>query len=331
MIANRPTREIATKRSLGVSIASIVVLTILAMHLSACVADFSATGPAPHPLVGRIHDVKRGTSISRDALFRELASADYVLLGEVHDNAEHHRVQADVLRYQVARGRRPALAMEQFDREHQPAIDNVVATGTVLTAESLADAGRFNRKGWQWTFYAPLLGIAAEAQLPVIALNLSRERTRAVSRDGFATLGADAIARLALDRDWTSSQQDILQRAIADGHCGQLPASVLPRMVAAQRARDAWMADALLQRAQSGAIGIMGSGHARNDVGVPVYLSARAPAKRVISVGFVEVDRQRRSVADYATPPAKSLPFDYAWFTAAAERDDPCAGLAMPR
>jgi len=46
-----------------------------------------------------------------------------VLLGEVHDNAEQHRLRLAALQHAFASGWRPALAMEQFDREHQGDID----------------------------------------------------------------------------------------------------------------------------------------------------------------------------------------------------------------
>src|SRR4051812_674712 len=47
-----------------------------------------------HPLVGRVWDVKNATFITRDALWAKLVTADYVLLGEKHDNPDHHRLQA---------------------------------------------------------------------------------------------------------------------------------------------------------------------------------------------------------------------------------------------
>ena len=83
-------------------------------------------------------------------------------------------------------------------------------------------------------------------------------------------------------------------------------------------------------QAGAGAVVIAGAGHVRNDVGVPMYLSARALAKRVVSVGFVEVDADLHAIGDYVRSPATAFPFDYVWFTTAAKRNDPCGGLVMP-
>ena len=45
------------------------------------------------------------------------AARDFVLLGEKHDNPDHHRLQAWMIDALVARGRRPAIAMEMLDAE----------------------------------------------------------------------------------------------------------------------------------------------------------------------------------------------------------------------
>ena len=284
---------------------------------------------AVHPLQGRIWDVARGRMVSKEALLQDVASARIILLGEIHDNPEHHRLQAEVLRSVLAQGRRPALAMEQFDREFQPALDAAAAKPGV-SADALASAGGFNRDGWPWAMYEPLLATAIEARLPVVALNLSRDGTRAVARQGFDSLGAGAVRTLALDATWNAARQAVMDREISDGHCGKLPPSALPRMINVQRARDAVMADALLGGQGDGAVVIAGNGHVRNDVGVPVYLASRAPAQRVVSIGFIEVHPGENAVNDYVRPPATALPYDYAWFTSAAKREDPCAGLVIP-
>ena len=268
--------------------------------------------------------------MSKEALLRELATAQFILLGEVHDNPEHHHAQAEVLRALIAQGRRPALAMEQFDREHQPAIDALLAQPGA-PPDAIGDAGGFDRKGWDWPQYAPLLKIASDARLPIVAINLSRNRARDVARQGFASLGPGVATELALEATWNPVRQAIQAREIDDGHCGKLPPSAMPSMANVQRARDATMADALLGRAGTGAVVIAGTGHVRNDVGIPVYLANRAPDKRVISIGFVEVAPEQLGVNDYVRPPATALPFDYVWFTSAAELQDPCAGLVMPK
>jgi uncharacterized iron-regulated protein len=308
-----------------------IMATLALLQLPSC-----ATPPDPirqesaHPLEGKIWDVSRSRMVTKDALLGELAQSSFVLLGEVHDNPEHHRLQAEVLRALVAEGRRPALAMEQFDRELQPAIDAARASPDA-SADSVASAGQFDRHGWQWPFYEPLLAVAIGSRLPIIGINLSRDRTREVARQGFAFLGESAERDLALEPTWNPARHAIMSREIADGHCGKLPPAAMPRMVNMQRARDAVMADALLGQAEPITIVIAGAEHVRNDIGVPVYLNSRAPGRRLVSIGFVEVESGEIAVNDYVPAAAPGLPFDYVWFTSAAKRDDPCEGLRMPQ
>src|SRR5690348_2390749 len=67
-----------------------------------------------HPLTGRIWDVSSTRFINRETLVNRLAGADFVLLGERHDNPDHHLLQAEVLRSLIAVGRRPAVGFEML-------------------------------------------------------------------------------------------------------------------------------------------------------------------------------------------------------------------------
>jgi uncharacterized iron-regulated protein len=238
-----------------------------------------------------------------------------VLLGEIHDNADHHRLQEDVLAAMLQAGRSPSLAMEQFDREHQAALDAVRAQG-VRDPERVADAGRFDRKGWNWPLYRPLLSRALAAHLPVLAANVSREDARALVKAGAPAPGlalADPALRASLEQD------------IVDGHCGyRPPAPVLAGMVEAQRARDAQMAAVLAALDARGAVLIAGAGHARRDRGAPAYLPADA-RERTLAIAFVEVEAgETEPRAGYAAL------YDLVWFTPRAERPDPCKGFRLP-
>ena len=60
------------------------------------------------------------TTPSRHAWENRLSGDNIVLLGEVHDNAEHHRLRLDVLRRAFDAGWRPSIAMEKVitDAQH---------------------------------------------------------------------------------------------------------------------------------------------------------------------------------------------------------------------
>ena len=202
----------------------------------------TAPDAAAHPLAGRIWDTRAQDWVSTTELERGLARARYVLLGEVHDNAGHHRLRRDLLAALVRDGRRPAIAMEQFDREHQPALQRV-QNEPAPTPELLKTAGRVDAQGWNWSYYEPIVRLALDHRLPIVAANLSRADAFRVSTDGAAAvLGPAAVGALQLDHPLPDAARLKLEQVIDDGHCGKAPRNILPGMVAAQRARDAIMA-----------------------------------------------------------------------------------------
>ena len=237
---------------------------------------------------------------------RRVVAADVALLGETHDNPVHHELQLRLYRAAVERGRKPSLALEQLDTEHQAAVDAAAAAPRASPA-SIAAAGKV--QGWSWSFYEPLVALALDRQLPIVAANLSRGRAREES------------ARLLDEAVWSEERNRVLRAILVDSHCGG-DAPHIDRMVQVQRARDAVMAERIAA-APAPVVAILGRGHARADLAVPLYLSRRAPRLRVLSIGFVEVSED--ALAPSAYPEASAGRHDVVWFTPRAQRPDPCA------
>ena len=293
------------------------LLACLALLLAGCAAVPPGTlRDTDHPLAGRLWDVGAQSFVDEAELLRRAASAEALLLGETHDNPEHHRLQLRVLQARLAAGARPALLMEQFDSDQQAALDEARRAG-----KDLAPLMR----GWDWSLYQPLLALADTARLALVAANLPRAATRPVVREGYTTLAAGEVRRLALEQVWDEARQAYMARLIEASHCGMVTPTTRDGLVRAQRLRDATLADAALGQLDAGVVFILGRGHARRDVGVPLYLAARRPASRVLSVGFVEVGAGKTAPAQYETERVgTTAPYDIIWFTPRAERPDPC-------
>jgi uncharacterized iron-regulated protein len=279
-----------------------------------------------HPLVGRIWDVRDARFIDERALDQRLSRAKFVMLGEKHDNPDHHQLQARILRAMVAAGRRPAVAFEMFTTADASAIERHLAAAP-RDAAGLGDAVNWKKSGWpDWELYQPIADVALQARLRIVAANLPPATAREVARHGAGALDQALVARYALDRPAAADIDTAMAAEIRSGHCNQAPENLLPRMVLAQRARDAQMADSLLAVAEpDGAALITGNGHARVDQGVPLHLRAQHPDAAIASVGILEVQ------PDLTTPPAyvrefdrDRLPFDYVWFTPRVDDSDPC-------
>jgi uncharacterized iron-regulated protein len=259
--------------------------------------------------------MRTSREIPFEAMLERAVQSRLVILGETHDNPEHHRLQARILAAMLQAGRSPALAMEQFDHEHQTALDAARRHGE-RDPERIADAGRLERKGWSWPDYRPLVELAIANDLPIVAANLSREEARSLARMGRPAEGlgpANSELRARLERD------------LVEGHCGRRPAT-LAGLIEAQRARDAHMAAALERSGERGAVLIAGAGHARRDRGVPIYLPAAA-RKQLLVIAFVEVESGRSELGAYAGEGLVAS-YDVVVFTPRAARVDPCESLS---
>ena len=264
-------------------------IALLALLLAAC-----ATPPEPAP------DVTR--------LVAALASKPIVLLGEVHDNQAQHALRALALRRHLAGGARPVLLMEQFDRERQAALDSALAR-TDATVDAVIEAGSpaADRSGWDWRLYRPYLALALEYRLRIVAANVSRTDARRVMTQGLPALGFDP----ATPADLGAAQA----QAIVAGHCGAIDAAQARPLVAAQVARDQFMARQVEAHAHAGVVLLAGNGHVRSDIGVPRWLSA-AQRGRSVAIGLVEAGNGGGAAR-----------YDIAIETPAQARPDPCIGF----
>lgn len=239
-----------------------------------------------------------------------------VLLGEIHDNPEHHRQRLNVLRRALIAGWRPAIAMEQFDRERQADIDRARSDRPYDAQHviKLAGLSTNTRSNWQWDFYRPFVNLALEYNLPLIAANLSNADIRKVVREGYsAVIDTATLHTLGLTAPLPAALLAAQADAVDIGHCNTLPPKMIPGMVRGQLARDAVMASITSQHALQGVVLLAGNSHVRRDIGVPRWLSPTLQA-RTLTVGYLERDHEA----------ASNSAFDAVVLTAAAARSDPC-------
>lgn len=311
--------------SAGCAISSVPAL----VPAPAPVDSWLSTFDINHVLVGKIWAVKQQRWISQADLNAELASKRFILLGETHDNPDHHRLQLAILNAMTRqRASTRVVAMEQFDIDNQAAIDAAMMLPNP-TADAIADAGKLDRNGWGWDQYRPIVDFAISQKLRLRAANLSRGDGRQIF-----SLGLKASPVKFSDgfftNTWNTARNNALQEELLEGHCGQLPDSMASGMGNVQRARDAIMAGAMLAAKPSGAVLIAGRGHVRRDRAVPLYLQMAAPNSEIAVVAFIEVVAAQTSPPDYIDSIVNEAePFDYVWFTPRVARKDPCEGISL--
>jgi uncharacterized iron-regulated protein len=236
-----------------------------------------------------------------------------LLLGEVHDNAAQHALRLEAFQALLITGARPALLMEQFDREYQANIDQLRATRARIDAAAVITTGA-GSKNWNWAFYRPFIDLALAYDLPIVAANVSRTEGRRVMSQGLAASGFEASV--------PSDISKALSTTIEASHCGMLDTATAQRMVPVQVARDQFMARLIEANAARGVVLLAGNGHVRKDLGVPRWLKAATRAKTK-SHGYLEAGDDTGA----AKSGAANTAYDVVDFTPAQKRDDPCEAM----
>ena len=277
-----------------------------------------------HPLANRVWDMNNADFIEESELMSGLNKRDVLLLGEVHDNLLHHELQRKFLKVRIDSGAQPALMMEQIDAVNQIALDEALSgNNREVKIEAVNKLISFN----DWELYSPLLEVAIDNQLPVIASNIPSRELRPVIWGGYDAYDADKLKYLAVEEVWNENRQAFLASNMGGAHCGQLRKELRVGLTRSQRLKDALMVDSAISSIPRGIVAIVGSSHARRDIGLPLYFSAREPDARIVSIGFVEVSPEKVNPYAYIDSATGEVPFDYVWFTPRMVRKNPCAEI----
>jgi uncharacterized iron-regulated protein len=137
-----------------------------------------------YPSLEFSHSIRDGKTTQRldwDQLIAQLKEADIIFLGESHDDDTTHRFQLAVYDAMLnARGGKVVLAMEMFERDVQPHLDDYLA-GKI-------DESTFLSKSRPWgnyrEAYRPLVERAKGVGQPVIASNFPRPLLMKLAQSG---------------------------------------------------------------------------------------------------------------------------------------------------
>ena len=315
-----------------------------------------------NPLVGKIWDVEEKQFLNPFELAGRLAHFDYILMGEIHDNPDHHRLQAWLIRNIAYLDRHPAIVMEMINLSQGPMVDDFIAErkrawregyqkakkkgrlkqwrreqrklrtfGPSKQAQDFGPAIGWSASGWpKWSTYQPIALAAFSQKLPIKAGNPDRADTRIISRAGFSSLGGPRVKSLGLGKPLASELRKALLSDIKGSHCNMMPERALAPMARAQRYRDAVMGQQLRKVGLvSGAVLIAGNGHVRKDRGVPLYLRQRDPDATHTSLMIIEVDENTSNPGGLIPKDEAGKPVaDFVWYTPGKKRGDPCKGMA---
>jgi hypothetical protein len=224
-----------------------------------------------------------------DRVLARLARQRVVLLGETHDNPEHHRWELYTLAGLYALHPQMLLGFEMFPRLVQPALDQWVA-GELSEAEFLA------RTEWDkfWSldpnFYMPIFHFARMNRIRMVALNVDRSLVSKVADEGWAAIPATLREGVTNPAPASRAYVERLYRAYLehppsgatpppDGKApteADLAEPRFRRFVEGQSVWDRAMAQGIAERLRGPdnplVAAIMGSGHLEYGDGVPHQL-----------------------------------------------------------
>ena len=100
------------------------ILIVLCLLLTACQSGVPTGVGQP---AGEIIDLRSGQTLTAQALVERLAAAPRVIVGEQHDNPDHHQVQLWLLHALAQRRAQGSLLLEMLTPGQQAAVDQLRA------------------------------------------------------------------------------------------------------------------------------------------------------------------------------------------------------------
>jgi uncharacterized iron-regulated protein len=274
------------------------ILLLAVLLLSAC-----QHVSVPPPVSADIRDLSTGQTLTAQELIERLAKPPRLIVGEQHDNRDHHQLQLWLLQSLGEQRPQGSLLLEMLTPDQQ---QRVVDVRHATTPPENLPAALAWQEGWDWELYGPIVRFALTQPYPLLAANLDSLDVRAVYSKPPPLSGSRSNAAVV---------KQVLLAQISDSHCGLLPASQMPAMLAVQQHRDRRMAERLVA-APTPSLLFVGAYHARKDVGVPIHVldlgQAQAPTVLMLAEQGAEVTAAMA---------------DYVWYTPASPPQDYCAQM----
>lgn len=281
------------------------LIALASLGLSAC-SQTTHTPPAASQAAiarGQIIDLHSGETLTDRQLLVKLAGAQRLIVGEKHDNAEHHQIELWLLQNLAQERPQGSLLLEMLTADQQPRVTKVKSW---LKEDPLVRDGRIQellnwQKGWPWEMYGGVVTEALRAPYPLINANINRDEIMRLYKEPRFPEGKLSTA---------PAVQAALKETIIAMHEGNIEGHQLTAMLAIQQQRDRYMAQQLLH-APAPALLIAGGYHASKSFGVPLHMEDLSPSSRPVVLMLAE---KGMNVTEAQA--------DYVWFVtpAAAKR-----------
>jgi uncharacterized iron-regulated protein len=198
-------------------------LSLIASNSLTSLAQQSQSGAEPTYVPQRVYHSEEKKFSDFETMLSDLAKADVVFIGEQHDDPNTHRLERALLeglaRRRGASGASVVVALEMFERDVQPVLDEYLA-GKITEEEFLKQSRPWPRYA---TDYRPIIEFARAHSWRIIASNTPRRYASQVAKSGLAELEKlPASERGFIAREINCPMDDYYKRFIEamGGHPG---------------------------------------------------------------------------------------------------------------
>ncbi len=231
-------------------------------------------------------EISRGiTAIAAKDIFpvkkivRYISGDRVVYVSEQHDQAGHHIAQLKIIKLLHQRGVKIAVGMEMFQRPFQKALDSYMA-GEIDERTFLRESEYFKRWGFDYHLYRPIIEYCRENGIPVVALNLIKEISTKIAREGIKGLSKDEKAALPKEIDDSNRRYREHLQDVFKQH-GQSQVGSFEYFFQAQLSWDETMAETvsnyLAEHSDASMVVLAGAGHIAYGFGIPSRVARRMP------------------------------------------------------
>ena len=307
------------KQIISLSLIGSALLTTGCLHNTQppTTAESTPVPMASHPLNGKIVSIATSQPLSYTQMLKQLKTSRFILLGEKHDNPEHHLRELQLLKG-LQNGRKTRLVLEMLDEKQAEHIDLLSPKSSEAQIQKKLN---WNDSSWPWQDYGPLISAALEDQNQLKAGNLSKPVVMQIYQNDMPDQ-----ARLTTVKAIPEAIKATMQQQVYDSHCQMIPLDQMGPMTQIQLSRDASMAYALSDNLGDNmqAMLVSGTFHARKDTGVPLHLQQRT-SEPFVTILLTETDAAVLSIDEAIAPYSEMA--DYIWFTSRSAEKDYCASL----
>ena len=135
----------------------------------------------------------------------DIAKSKVVFIGESHTDFSSHLNQLKIIKEMYKKNKKLAIAMEMFQKPYQKYLDAFVE-GKITEKEMIIKTEYFKRWKYDYELYRPILLFAKEKRIPIIAINIDREITKKVVKEGIDALSDKQQALLPNSIDFAATK-----------------------------------------------------------------------------------------------------------------------------